>query len=166
MIKVDIFDRLATKSMSADTRMTTATHRTDRIINNRGQEVIELAILLPLLLLISFGVLDLGRLYHAAITISNAAREGVRYGTFYPSDVSGIIAATEAEAQDSSIDLSTSLINVDCPEGCGSGLPIRVTVTYDFRLIMGLGFPVFPIMGLVFPDPNLQLIRFAEMMVP
>jgi len=156
MIKIDIFDRLATNPMSADTRMTTATHRTDRISNNRGQELIELAILLPLLLLISFGVLDLGRLYHAAITIANAAREGARYGTFYPSDMSGIIAAAEAEAQASSIDLSTSLINVSCPEGCGSGLPIRVTVRYDFRLIMGL----------VFPDPNLQLVQFAEMMVP
>ena len=156
MINIDIFDRHATKTMSADTSMTSAIHRSDRISNNRGQELIELAILIPLLLLISFGVLDLGRLYHAAITITNAAREGARYGTFYPSDVSGIIAATEAEAQASSLDLSTSLITVSCPEGCGSGLPIRVTVRYDFRLIMGL----------VFPDPNLQLFRFAEMMVP
>jgi Flp pilus assembly protein TadG len=156
MIKVDIFERLPNKPMSANIRMTTAIHRTNRISNNRGQELIELAILIPLLLLISFGVLDLGRLYHAAITITNAAREGARYGTFYPSDVSGIIAATEAEAQASSLDLSTSLINVSCPEGCDSGLPIRVTVRYDFRLIMGL----------IFPDPNLQLFRFAEMMVP
>lgn len=122
----------------------------------RGQELIELAILLPLLLLIAFGVLDLGRLYHAAITITNAAREGARYGTFFPEDVSDIINATRAEAQASSIDLTTSLIQVGCPEGCGSGLPIRVTVHYNFDLIMGL----------VLPDPNLELIRSAEMMVP
>ncbi|HEY48216.1 MAG TPA: pilus assembly protein [Anaerolineae bacterium] len=122
----------------------------------RGQELIELAILLPLLLVIAFGVLDLGRLYHAAITITNAAREGARYGTFFPEDASGIINATRAEAQASSIDLSTSVIQVSCPEGCGSGLSIRVTVSYNFHLIMGL----------VLPDPNLELIRSAEMMVP
>lgn len=121
-----------------------------------GQELIEFAILLPLLLLIAFGVLDLGRIFHAAITITNASREGARYGTFYPADAAGIIAAAQAEAQNSGIDLTSSPIIVECPEGCGSGLPLRVTVQYDFQLIMGL----------VFPDTTLQIARYAEMMVP
>ena len=47
---------------------------------SKGQELMEFAIVLPLLLLIVFGVLDLGRLFHALITITNAAREGARYG--------------------------------------------------------------------------------------
>ena len=122
----------------------------------KGQELVELAILTPLLLLIAFGVLDLGRLFHAAITITNAAREGARYGTFDPSDVAGIIGAARGEAQSSGIDLSSSAISVTCPEGCGSGLAVRVTISYPFQIIMGL----------VFPDPNLTLVRSAEMMVP
>lgn len=122
----------------------------------QGQELVELAILVPILLLISFGVLDMGRLFHASITITNAAREGARYGTFDPSDVAGIINATYAEAQSSGVDLSTSTITVSCPEGCGSGLSVRVTINYPFQLIMGL----------VFPDPNLALVRSAEMMSP
>lgn len=121
-----------------------------------AQELVEFAILLPVLLLIAFGVLDLGRTLHTSIAITNAAREGARYGMIYPSDVPGIIAASQREAQASGIDLTTSLIDVSCPEGCGSGLPVRVTVTYDFTLIMAL----------VFADPNLQLFGTAEMMVP
>jgi len=39
-----------------------------------GQELVELALLIPLLLLIAVGVLDLGRLFHASITITNSAR--------------------------------------------------------------------------------------------
>jgi Flp pilus assembly protein TadG len=124
--------------------------------SQRGQELIELALLLPLLLLIAFGVLDLGRAFHSAITIANAARVGARFGTADPTDVTGIASATVAEAQNSGIDLSTSIISVSCPEGCGSGLPVRVTISHEFQLIMGL----------VLPSPTMTLVRAAEMMVP
>lgn len=122
-----------------------------------GQELAEFAIVLPLLLLVAFGVLDLGRIFHAAITITNAAREGARYGIIHSDDTDGIVDATLTEAQNSGIDLSTSIIDVGCPEGCGSGLPIRVTVEYHFTFIL---------IGFVFPEPNLAIIRSAEMMVP
>ena len=129
---------------------------TKQVKLEKGQELMEFAIILPFLLLVAFGVLDLGRIFHAAITITNAAREGARYGTFYPDDFPGIIAASQAEAANSGIDFSTSIIQVDCPEGCFSGFPIRVTIQYDFELIMGL----------VFPSTTLQFARYAEMMVP
>ena len=121
-----------------------------------GQELVELALLIPLLLVVAAGVLDLGRVFHASITIANSAREGARYGTFDPNDVVGITAAAQAEAANSGIDLSASTIAVSCPEGCGSGLPVRVTISYPFEFVMGM----------VFPDPNLTLGGSAEMMVP
>jgi Flp pilus assembly protein TadG len=136
--------------------MTSVTSQPARNHPQRGQELVELSILIPLLLLIAFGVLDLGRAFHAAITITNAAREGVRYGTIHPSDDAGIIAATLAEAQSSGIDLSSSVIEVTCPEGCDSGFPLRVTIQYTFQLMMGW----------LVPDTNLQFVRYAEMMVP
>lgn len=128
-------------------------------VGERGQEAVELAIVLPLLVLIVFGVLDLGRAFHAAIVITNAARVGARYGILSPGDPNGIITVTQAEAQGSGIDLTDttlSAIEVTCPEGCGSDLPIRVTVTYQFKLILGL----------VFANPEIQMVRFAEMLVP
>ena len=122
-----------------------------------AQELVELAILFPLLMLIAFGVLDLGRLFHSSITIANAAREGARFGTFDPFDSLGIVAATRAEAQSSGIDIPAPAIAVSCPDGpCGSGLPVRVTIQYPFQLVMGF----------IFPDPNLTLGGAAEMMVP
>lgn len=122
-----------------------------------AQELVELAILIPLLMLIAFGVLDLGRVFHASITIENAAREGARFGTFDPFDTAGIVAATQAEAQSSGIDLSSSTITVGCPDGaCGSGLPVRVTIQYPFQLVMGV----------MFLNPTLTLGGEAEMMSP
>jgi Flp pilus assembly protein TadG len=132
-------------------------HRITSHESQSGQELVEFAIVLPLLLLVAFGVLDLGRIFHSAITITNAAREGARFGMTHTDDVDGIVAVTLAEAHNSGIDLSSSIINVGCPEGCGSGLPIRVTVQYNFTFIM---------VGFVFPDPNLAIVRSAEMMVP
>src|SRR3990172_7345561 len=128
--------------------------------NEPGQEAVEFALLLPVLVLIVFGVLDLGRAFHAAITITNAARVGARYGMVYPSDEAGIIAATKAEADGSGIELYddgvSDDIEVGCPEGCGQGLPIRVTVNYTFTLITGM----------ILPDPNIPMTRYEEMMVP
>ena len=130
-----------------------------RRARERGQELAEFAIVVPLLLLIVFGVLDLGRVFFAAITIANAAREGARYGMVYPADTAGIETAVLQEAQTSGIDLTDPAktdIAVSCPSGCGSGLPIRVTVTHQFQLLLTM----------VFPSGTVDVMRFSEMMVP
>lgn len=44
----------------------------------RGAAAVEFAILLPLLLLIVFGIIDFGRMLNAQITLTQAAREGAR----------------------------------------------------------------------------------------
>jgi len=136
--------------------MTSKPHR-NTTTTQYGQELVEFALVLPLLLLIVFGVLDLGRLFHSSITMTNAAREGARYAMIHPDDVVGIQEATLAEANNSGIDLSTSIIDVSCSLGCGSGLPIRVSVQYNFTFLL---------IGFVFPDPNLTFFRSAEMMIP
>ena len=48
--------------------------RTER----RGQSLVEFALILPIFLLVLFGIIDLGRGVYAYNTIQNAAREAVR----------------------------------------------------------------------------------------
>ena len=43
-----------------------------------GASAVEMAIVLPLLVLLVFGIIDFGRMLNAQIEISHAAREGVR----------------------------------------------------------------------------------------
>ncbi len=140
--------------------------RSAYLTQEQGQELVEFAILLPLLVLIVFGVLDLGRVFFAAITITNAARVGARYGMAYPGDEAGIITVAQAEAQGSGLDLTNptvSAIDVSCPDSftpdvlpCPSGDAIRVTIAYTFTLIIGS----------VLPDPEIPISRYAEMIVP
>ncbi len=121
--------------------MCTSTVRPER---ERGQNAVEFALLLPLLMLVVFGVLDLGRVFFAAITIANAARAGARYAAQHPSDPNGAIAIAQAEAQGQGINLAdptTSSVTVSCPQGCASAQPIQVTVSYSVTLVMGFVLP-------------------------
>jgi Flp pilus assembly protein TadG len=52
----------------------------------RGQEgaaAVEFAIILPILLVLSLGALDLGHMYYMDHLITNASREGARYAAKY-----------------------------------------------------------------------------------
>lgn len=106
-----------------------------------GQSLVELALLLPVLLLIMAGVLDLGRAFHAYITITNAAREGARYASLHPEDTAGVFDRASQEAENSGIDLCGpgSPCVLDFPE-IAPGEPITVTVEYEFEPITGLIF--------------------------
>lgn len=47
---------------------------------DRGSSLLELALILPLLMLTMIGAAELGRIAYASIEVSNAARAGVAYG--------------------------------------------------------------------------------------
>jgi hypothetical protein len=44
--------------------------------NYRGASLLELALLLPILVVLLFGIIDLGRLIHARLVVTNVSREG------------------------------------------------------------------------------------------
>ena len=73
-----------------------ATLGTLRISNARGQAVIEMALTLPLLLLVVFGIIDFGFMFQRYETVTNAAREGARLGV--------LSSYTATEAQNRALD--------------------------------------------------------------
>ncbi|MEA2525179.1 MAG: hypothetical protein QOF73_2406 [Thermomicrobiales bacterium] len=56
----------------------------------RGQSMVELAFVMPVLLLLTLGVLDLGRLYADYVDLKTAARDGAGYGMMHPTDTAGM----------------------------------------------------------------------------
>jgi Flp pilus assembly protein TadG len=48
--------------------------------NNRGQAMLEFALVLPILLLLVFGIIDFGIIFFDNLVITQAAREGARVG--------------------------------------------------------------------------------------
>jgi hypothetical protein len=133
----------------------------------KGQNLVELAMVLPFLFVILFGVLDLGRVFFASISLTNAAREGVRFLTLHPDDLVNVYlpywgskkAAIE-EANYSGVTLSEGDISVECLDEddndfCDPGTPASVEVTYDFDLILGW----------ILPSP-ITVSRSAVMVIP
>lgn len=113
-----------------------------RKLGRKGQELVEFAIMLPFLLLILIGVIDLGRAFHATITIANASRTGARYATSHGFEsVGGVItidqssvgSKAQVEAQNSGVALDS--VSVNCPGGCSRGGPVVVTVKHDFQFL-------------------------------
>ena len=53
---------------------------------NKGQALVEFALILPLLLVLIFGVIEFGRIFGAELTVNNSAREGARLGAIGAAD--------------------------------------------------------------------------------
>lgn len=66
----------------------------------RGQSLAELAVMLPVILLILLALADLGRLYTSAVAIESAAREAADFGAFEDENWSPVnISTTLAEME-------------------------------------------------------------------
>ncbi|MCG0274878.1 MAG: pilus assembly protein [Thermosediminibacteraceae bacterium] len=112
----------------------------------RGQAVVEFALVLPLLVLILFGVLEFGRIFHTYIVITNAAREGARLGAVGKPD-SEIIARIYETAALPESDERLQITRLEPGESLRTpGTPFTVEVTYSLT-------PVTPLFSSFLPNP-------------
>jgi len=102
----------------------------------RGQNVIEFALIAPILIMLAFGIIDVGRMFYSWISLENSAREAARYLASHPTDNASTrataVAIANGEAAGAGVDLHPPSIP---PFDTSS--PIEVTVTGDFSFITG-----------------------------
>jgi Flp pilus assembly protein TadG len=101
-----------------------------------------MAITLPILLLILIAVVDLARAFDAYIVLTNAAREGARYGSRNPAfEVSDIqlLVARDVLGSGTNITRMEHFTTTDVlVEGLGGiSTAVTVTVSYDFEMYFG-----------------------------
>lgn len=106
----------------------------------RGQSLVELAIALPLFLIVLLGIIDFGRVFYAYVTITNASREGARYGSLHPLQEADIKQRVMDEAA-STVTINNSEITVswDDPDHPDT---ITVTVNHDFETLFFGNLPL------------------------
>jgi hypothetical protein len=123
--------------------------------HQRGQSLVEFAVVIPLFLLILAAVVDFGMGLSASITISNAAREGARLGIVDPSPatIEGRVRAVASNLDDSALTVTSTCLT---PSGsswvaCGGtpwqpGDSMIVRAEYSYHMIWPLFFgTVIPI---------------------
>lgn len=106
----------------------------------KGQSLLEFAMVAPIFFLVLFAIIDFGMAFHAWITVTNSAREGARLGVVRATAVD-IEARVREAAGNLGDDLSVSVTNA---EGA-PGESVVVDVSYEYALMTPLG----DLMGLV-----------------
>ncbi len=106
--------------------------------DERGANLVEMALVLTLLLLLLAGAAAVGRAFHSYLIITNASREGARFASRFPHFYAGIRLQTRMESANSGVTLADGDISIDSEGGAvpAPGEPIRVTVEYDFQTIL------------------------------
>ncbi|MGC9668324.1 TadE/TadG family type IV pilus assembly protein [Planosporangium sp. 12N6] len=96
-----------------------------------GAAAVEMALVLPLLLFIMFGVIDFGRMLNAQITLTEAAREGARAAALGQSADARVRAATP------NLSGVTSTVTA-CPAGGSATADAAVTASVNFTFVTPL----------------------------
>lgn len=89
-----------------------------------GQTLLEVALLLPLLLLLLLGVVEMGRYAYISILVGNAARAGAAYGSeglLESVDTGNIQAAADQDFQNNGQLVSSLTVSSTTSCGCDSG---------------------------------------------
>ena len=132
--------------------------------DEKGQALVEFALLVPIFLILLFAIVDFGMGFHSWITVTNSAREGARLGA-----VQGTTLQIETRVRD-----TASLINEDTNmtvsvtnAADAGGLPgesVVVQVDYDYDLITPLASLVTFLSGDII-GPTLELSATADMRI-
>jgi Flp pilus assembly protein TadG len=138
--------------------------------SERGQSLVELAVTLPILILLLLGTLDFGMAIFSYSMLRDAAQEGAFYGSFNPSNVKeienrarNISPRADDEVFSSPVQLrDKDLIKVsvdalgDACQGAQNGVAnsIQVNVSYRYPILM-------PIIGQMIGSGSIPLTGTA-----
>ncbi len=115
-----------------------------KLKKNKGQSLVEMAFILPIILLVVMGIVEFGRIFNTYLVLTNASREGARVAS---------VGGTDTDVMNSILNVTPTLdpmslsITIDPLEANRSrGLPATVTTNYNIELIC-------PIVNVILPNP-------------
>ncbi|WP_427129810.1 TadE/TadG family type IV pilus assembly protein [Pseudarthrobacter sp. S9] len=112
--------------------------------SERGAVAVEFAILAPVLILLLLGIMEFGRAYNVQISLSSAAREGVRVMA-----IGSDTAAARTAAKNAAVALQPTLTDANItisPAACTTGAQVTFTISYTLSTMTGIAGP-FPMEG-------------------
>jgi Flp pilus assembly protein TadG len=123
---------------------------TTRSRRERGAAAVEMAIVLPLLLLTLGGIVDLGRAFFIQVVLTNAAREGVRAATVMTTGTPDAAIKTRAIAAANGVNGATATVVSNCvpplppavlPANARAEVKVEVTMDWFFLDAFGVNLP-------------------------
>lgn len=106
--------------------------KNDFITKQTGQALVELALVLPILAVIFFGIIEFGRLWMTMNILTGAAREGVRVAAVTDPDQGLVQNAVENVL--TAANITGASISISGPNAANE---VMVTVQYNYTVLTG-----------------------------
>jgi Flp pilus assembly protein TadG len=138
-----------------------------RVAGERGQSLVEFGLVVLVLLMLLFGVVEVGRMVLVYTTVANAAKAGVRYAIVNGSDSSApcasgsttaCVTAVKNYASAGGLNTANLLVSVNYP---GTGCPSTVTNAPGCWVRITANYPYDPFLG-YFNLPSINLGSGSE----
>jgi len=125
-----------------------------------GQAFTELALLLPVMLVLTMGIIDFARVFYFDVVAINAARSGARIAADSRKSDTDVNAAVLRDAPSSVLAATINIApTISAPEIMRKpGTDVKVTVRYDFSVIT-------PVVKAFIPGGTITVARSATMVV-
>ena len=110
-----------------------------RLGGERGTALLEMALTLPLLLLVAVGIFEFGRAFQTWEVLTNAAREGARLAVLPSSTPADTEARARAYLTSGSLNGASATVTVTAtmiPIGLGTASASLVKIDYPFQFIV------------------------------
>jgi TadE-like protein len=108
--------------------------------SERGQSLTEFALVLPLLVVLLFGIIQFGITFHDYITLTDAVRAGARKGTV-ARHLDDPVGETVAQVRKSAGDLEEGELQISVESTWMRGEEVTVTASYPYKIKL-FGIPV------------------------
>ncbi len=121
--------------------------------DHKGAAFIEFALIAPIFFLVTFAIIDFGRMMWLNNTVEHAATEGARFaavrGSNKPSPATETQVVTFVQGRADGMALTTSEIAVTWTPNNNAGSTVTVQVTYNYEYIIAgfLGFDPVDLQG-------------------
>jgi Flp pilus assembly protein TadG len=101
--------------------------------NERGQTMTEFALILPLLVVLLFGIIQFGIIFNDYVTLTDAARAGARTGAVSRGN-SNPSAACVNQVMNASGNLVQANLTVSCTSPWTPGSDVTVSASYPYNI--------------------------------
>lgn len=135
--------------------------------DDTGSSLVELALILPVFLVLLVGAIDFGRAYYIALEVQAASHAGAVYGIQHVGDSDGIESAAEAGSGNLSGLSTSSTYGCECSDGTNASDHCAVTpaCTYNYVTYVNVTTtvsysPVLPYPGIA---PSITITRATRL---
>ena len=108
----------------------------------RGAAAVEFAVVLPVFVILVFGMIEYGRMVMVQQVITNASREGARKAVLDGATTSSVQTAVTSYLTSAKVSGGSTAVSPN-PTGAASGDPITVTVSIPFSAVSWLPSPMY-----------------------